>query len=316
MYSPAQIFARSPSGIRASRGREADEHESIMACAGPGNASNTAVPGTVSVFGHGVALASRAPNDNGSTGSALTGPGIAKGWVNPADEGPIPAAADICAALPNAAEADANAGSGLSTVGVGRKASTIAWISPRTFSEAVTRRSMAHSHRDCGPSAIIESRTTAWRSDASSKFSTDAHWGGGVPNDTDGRGGESEEAAERERVWRVSESRRAVRPRPRGARPRGMLQVQEYNGNKLSNGGGNITKKHNRNDSNRTAYGNPKQIVKIYRYMYTHQHISVPRLILTKHIDTHPYTHTHTPHTNTHTELHTYDPTAGHIDVM
>jgi len=55
-------------------------------------------------------------------------------------ECPIPAAADIWAALPNAPEADANAGSSLSTVGVGRKGSTIAWVSIIPFPEAVTRR--------------------------------------------------------------------------------------------------------------------------------------------------------------------------------
>ena len=45
IYSPTQIFAQSPS----SRGREAEEHKS-KAYVGPGYASNTAVPGTVSAM--------------------------------------------------------------------------------------------------------------------------------------------------------------------------------------------------------------------------------------------------------------------------
>ncbi|KAK2188792.1 hypothetical protein NP493_121g03002 [Ridgeia piscesae] len=45
IYSPTQIFAQSPSP----RGREAEEHKS-KAYVGPGYASNTAVPGTVSAM--------------------------------------------------------------------------------------------------------------------------------------------------------------------------------------------------------------------------------------------------------------------------
>ena len=140
-----------------------------MARVGPGRDVNNSVPGIVSEVGHGVALALPWQNDGPCTAAGI-----------------CPESAAILAALPKAADTDARAGSGRSTVGTGRNAWIMAWISANIFSEAATRRSMPCSHADCGPVVPRALATTACNSGVSSKFCLTEHWVGGRPNETDG----------------------------------------------------------------------------------------------------------------------------------
>ena len=137
---------------------------------GPGRDVNNSVPGIVSEVGHGVALALPWQND---------GPCTAAGTAESE-------AAAIWAALPKAADTDARAGSGRSTVGTGRNAWIMACISANIFSEAATRRSMPCSHADCGPVVPRALATTDCNSGVSSKFCLTEHWVGGGPNETGG----------------------------------------------------------------------------------------------------------------------------------
>ena len=58
MNSPAQIFARRASGIRAWSGKEADGHDAINSCVALGRDPKTLLPGTFiqSAFGQGAAV--------------------------------------------------------------------------------------------------------------------------------------------------------------------------------------------------------------------------------------------------------------------